>query len=253
MASVTGGPGEGEEVPAGFRRAVEGLRAARLRPEVELSPLPPPRRPAPYSFALAGAVGGQHAAPGATAHLLGAPVGGPAEEGAGGAGVEDAASGRFVLLYDPAEPEGWGGAFRVVTLTRAELEPEMGGDPMLAEVGWSWLTDALAAHRAPYGELGGTITRCFSHSFGELSVRGATTEIEIRASWSPLGEDLSAHLAAWGDLLAIAAGLPPAGEVPPEPPEGGGGPAVPGPVPSGRGATGVVRLPHGGGRRPGRR
>jgi hypothetical protein len=33
-------------------------------------------------------------------------------------------------------------------------------------------------------------------------------EIEVRASWSPLGS-ITDHTEAWGDLLCTAAGLPP--------------------------------------------
>ena len=49
-----------------------------------------------------------------------------------------------MLLHDPDGHEPWEGTFRVVTFVRAELEPEIGADPMLAEVGWSWLMEALA-------------------------------------------------------------------------------------------------------------
>jgi hypothetical protein len=37
-------------------------------------------------------------------------------------------------------------------------------------------------------------------------------EVEVRASWTPLltdGDGLSAHLAAWAELLCTTAGLPP--------------------------------------------
>jgi hypothetical protein len=36
----------------------------------------------------------------------------------------------------------------------------------------------------------------------------ASAEIEIRASWSPVGS-MTGHVEAWGDLLCTAAGLPP--------------------------------------------
>lgn len=38
-----------------------------------------------------------------------------------------------------------------------------------------------------------------------------TTDVELRASWTPLDEDLVPHLAAWCSLLASTAGLPPSG------------------------------------------
>ena len=53
------------------------------------------------------------------------------------------------------------------------------------------------------------MTRASSESFGALSEQRATAELEVRASWSPLEDDLSAHLAGWCDLLCYVAGLPP--------------------------------------------
>ena len=61
---------------------------------------------------------------------------------------DELASGRFVLLHDPSAPEPWGGEWRAVTFARAELEPELATDPMLGEVGWRWLIDALDDHAA---------------------------------------------------------------------------------------------------------
>ncbi|MCQ0002633.1 DUF3000 domain-containing protein [Streptomyces sudanensis] len=186
-------------MPPAFRVAVDALRAARVRPEIELAPVPPPRRLAPWAYALE-----------ATA----------AEDG------DALADGRLVLLYDPAGHEAWRGAFRLVTLVRAELEPEMAADPLLPEVCWSWLTGALGARGLPYAEASGTVTRAGSYHFGGLAQRPAVTQIEIRASWTPEAgrggvPDTGAHLAAWGDLLCQVAGLPPSGPGPRE--EGGAG------------------------------
>ncbi|MFI6844570.1 DUF3000 domain-containing protein [Kitasatospora sp. NBC_00085] len=199
MAAVGGHPAQGggtgggtnrEAAPSEFRAAVEALTGARLRPELELSPAPAPRRLAPHAFALTASV----------------EVDG-----------EELADGRLVLLYDPAGQEAWNGDFRVVTMTRAELEPEMAGDPMLSEVGWAWLLDALQAQGAGYVEPSGTVTRCASQYFGALADRASSTEIEIRASWTPADGRFERHLAAWGDLLCISAGLPPAAPAPQPP------------------------------------
>jgi len=192
MAAVGGqsaqGGGTGKEsAPIEFREAVEALSGARLRPELVISPAPAPRRLAPYTFALSASV-----------ELDG----------------EELADGTLVLLHDPSAPEAWHGDFRVVTMTRAELEPEMAGDPMLSEVGWAWLLDALQAHGAGYTEPSGTVTRCHSQYFGALAERGSSTEIEMRASWTPSDGRFERHLAAWGDLLCICAGLPPATPAP---------------------------------------
>ncbi|MFF4580755.1 DUF3000 domain-containing protein [Streptomyces sp. NPDC001389] len=188
-------------VPLPFRRAVDGLRKARLRPGIEIDPTKPPQRLAPYAYALEAVVVD---------------------------GEDDLADGRLILLHDPAGHDAWQGTFRLVTLVRAELEPEMAADPLLPEVCWSWLTGALEARGLAYGEPGGTVTRASSHYFGGLGDRRPATQIEIRASWTPregVGgvPDTSAHLAAWCELLCQIAGLPPA--VPAE------------------GAPGVVSLP----------
>ncbi|MFF9915246.1 DUF3000 domain-containing protein [Streptomyces sp. NPDC013457] len=184
-----GGTGDTEAnaVPPAFRRAVDALRAARLRPELEIDPTRPPQRLAPYAYALEAAVV---------------------------EGEDDLADGRLVLLHDPAGHDAWKGTFRLVTLVRAELEPEMAADPLLPEVCWSWLTGALEARGLAYGEASGTVTQAGSHYFGGLAERRPATQIEIRASWTPqdaLGgaPDTAAHLAAWSDLLCQIAGLPP--------------------------------------------
>ncbi|MGW1157960.1 DUF3000 domain-containing protein [Streptomyces sp. NPDC002519] len=177
-----------DTAPLPFRAAVDALRTARLRAEIEIEPTRPPQRLAPFAYALEAAVVQED---------------------------EDLADGRLVLLHDPAGHEAWQGSFRMVTLVRAELEPEMASDPLLPEVCWSWLTGALQSRGLSYGEASGTVTRASSHYFGGLANRPAVSQIEIRASWTPregLGgvPDTAAHLASWCDLLAQVAGLPPA-------------------------------------------
>jgi DUF3000 family protein len=181
---------DADQTPAAFRTAVGGLLSAQLRPCVALEPVRPPRRLAPYAYALQAAV---------------------TDDGDG----EDLADGRLVLLHDPDGHESWHGAFRLVTLVRAELEPEMAADPLLPEVCWSWLTGALQARGLSCGEPSGTVTHASSHHFGGLAQRPPASQIEIRASWTPGVDqggvpDTSAHLAAWCDLLCQVAGLPPA-------------------------------------------
>jgi len=122
---------------------------------------------------------------------------------------DELASGRFVLLYDPSAPEPWGGAWRAVTFARALFDPELANDPMLGGVGWSWLMDALGDRAATCVAEAGTVTRVVSESFAGLADRGATVEMEIRASWTPTGPSVGVHLQAWADLLCTIAGLPP--------------------------------------------
>ncbi len=176
-----------DDAPEPFQRALLALKAAAVRPEVVLSEAPSPGRIAPYSVAL-------------TADVVDRRADGE---------VEELATGRFVLLFDPSAPEPWDGTFRAVTFVRADLEPELGSDPLLGEVGWSWLLEALAQRGAAHVNEGGTVTRVVSESFAALADRPSGVEIEIRASWTPADDDLGAHLSAWTDLLCTVAGLPP--------------------------------------------
>jgi hypothetical protein len=79
---------------------------------------------------------------------------------------------------------------------------------MIGQIGWTWLQEALDASGAEYAAVGGTVTRVVSESFGALSERPASVELEVRASWSPQ-DDVARHVQAWGNLLCTVAGLPP--------------------------------------------
>ncbi|MBO9520788.1 MAG: DUF3000 domain-containing protein [Nocardioidaceae bacterium] len=171
-------------VPAEFTRAVQQLRSARFRPEVLAEEMPAPQRIAPFASALSADV---------------------TVEG------EDVGTGRIVVLHDPAGNDTWEGTFRCVAYARADIDPELVTDPLLAEVGWSWLTEALEAHGAEYLAPSGTVTCVTSESFGGMSAEPGTAQIEIRASWTPVA-DLTPHVEAWGELLCTAAGLPPVPE-----------------------------------------
>jgi len=178
MASESG-------LPETFTRAVDGLRAVQPREEILLEEVPAPQRLAPYAFALSAVVRRD---------------------------LEEMATGRLILLHDPAGHEAWdGGTLRLVTYVTAELEPELTADPLLPAVGWSWLVDALDGHGATHTAIGGTVTQTVSTRFGELAGPPAAGDVEIRASWTPLDVDLRGHLLAWCALLASTAGLPPPG------------------------------------------
>ncbi len=175
--------------------------------------VPAPKRLAPYATAIAAAV---------------------QRDGA------DVAWGRLVLLYDPDGQEGWDGEFRLVAYVRAEVEPEIAADPLLGEVGWSWLSEALDGHVPGYAQPSGTVTRVITEGFGAKRDELPLTGFELRASWSPTAPggpvsraarkragrtaraggpgqsdldvlDLPAHIAAWCDCLSAAAGLEPPG------------------------------------------
>jgi len=174
----------GSAAPEAFTRAVAGLRDAAVRPEIELTEIGAPTKLAPYAFALAAAV---------------------LRDG------DAVATGRPILLHDPAGHEAWEGTTRLVTYVTAEVEADLAGDPLLPAVAWTWLTDALDAHGAGHTAIGGAITQTTSTKFGALAGPPATADVEIRASWTPLTDDLSDHLEAWCAMLASTAGLPPPG------------------------------------------
>jgi hypothetical protein len=171
-------------LPDAFAHAVGGLRSITPREEIALEEVPAPQRLAPYAFALGGTV------------LRGS---------------EEVSTGRLILLHDPAGHPAWNGTLRLVTYVTAELEPELAADPLLPAVGWSWLVDALDTQDARYTAIGGTVTQTVSTRFGDLTGPPPATDIEVRASWTPLDDDLSTHLYAWCGLLASTAGLPPPG------------------------------------------
>jgi hypothetical protein len=170
--------------PQAFTRAVEALRSVEPRAEIELEEVPAPQRLAPFAFALSGTV---------------------LRDG------DEVATGRLILLHDPIGHEAWNGTLRLVTYVTAELEAELATDPLLPDVGWSWLVEALDAHEACYTAIGGTVTQTQSTRFGELAGPPPAADLEIRASWTPLSTELAVHLRAWCEVLASTAGLPPPG------------------------------------------
>jgi len=221
-ADGVGSPPEGSPAEATFAAAVAAFAAGRdAQSERDLlfEDVPAPKRLAPYATAMAATV---------------------QRDGA------DVAWGRLVLLYDPDGQEGWDGVFRLVAYIRAEVEPEIAADPLLGEVGWSWLSEALDTHVPGYAVPSGTVTRVITEGFGAKRDELPLTGFELRASWSPAGPagasgrqgpargngasgrqgpardsgvsgsdldalDLSAHIAAWCDCLSAAAGLEPQG------------------------------------------
>lgn len=176
---------DGARIPPDFEEALLSLRGRRQRSEVHLDEVPAPTRIAPYALALTAEVNPTTD----PETLLG--------------------NGRFVVLHDPDGQSAWNGTFRVIVMARARLEDELGADPLLGEVGWAWLTDALETAKAGYHSLSGTVTRVLSESFGGLALRGREVEIEVRASWTPNTNDLGPHLDAWTELAGSAAGLEP--------------------------------------------
>src|SRR5579859_4914495 len=191
---------EGSPAEATFAAAVAAFQQGRddqAHRNLAFEDIPAPKRLAPYATAIAAAV---------------------QRDGA------DVAWGRLVLLYDPDGQEGWDGVFRLVAYIRAEVEPEIAADPLLGEVGWSWLSEALDAQVPGYVVPSGTVTRVITEGFGSKSDELPLTGFELRASWSPAGPgnsaadgtdldvlDLPSYISAWCDCLSATAGLEPPG------------------------------------------
>jgi hypothetical protein len=182
-------PDSATHLPSEFAAALDALRAAQPRAELRVSEIPAPGSLAPFAVAL-------------SADVVPSRHDDDSELG----------TGRFVLLYDPAEPEAWGGRFRVVCFAQAPLETDIGLDPFLADVAWSWLVDALDARGARYIAASGTATKILSTGFGELARQGDGAQIEVRASWTPLDAAVGPHVEGWSELLCMLAGLPPRSE-----------------------------------------
>ncbi|HEY7432911.1 MAG TPA: DUF3000 domain-containing protein [Streptosporangiaceae bacterium] len=187
-----------QEAATAFSAAVADLKSGQeqvqtIRPELCFEEVPAPRTLAPFATAV-----------GVTVKVGGTEV----------------AAGRFVLLYDPAGQRGWAGPLRVIVYIRAEVEQEIAEDPMVGQVAWSWLTEALDARTHGYSQPSGTVTRVITEGFGAKGGEPPSLGFELRASWSPAADPaadgaepaqagLAGHLAAWCGALCAASGLPP--------------------------------------------
>ncbi|MGI0522329.1 DUF3000 domain-containing protein [Microbacterium maritypicum] len=170
-----------------FESAVAELRETEFRDDITVREIATPQGLAPFAIALAADVRPE------------------------GDGESVYGTGRFVLLHDPKEPGAWGGSWRIVLFAQAPLETEIGTDPLLADVTWSWLVDALDSRDAIYHSESGTSTKTLSKGFGGLAIEGDGAQIELRASWTPEGP-FRPHVEAWAELVGMLAGLPPGSE-----------------------------------------
>ncbi len=182
--------------PAEFHDAVEAMNAATVRPEIELGPIRPPQRLAPFSYAIGAEV--KH--PELASDLAVVP-----EQSDGDA------FGRLILLHDPDGSEAWDGTMRLVAYIQADLDSTEAVDPLLPEVAWSWLVDALEARSEHVTALGGTVTATTSVRYGDISGPPRAHQLELRASWTATTPDLGVHVQAFCEVLEHAAGLPPVG------------------------------------------
>jgi Protein of unknown function (DUF3000) len=184
------GAGPAAGAGAAFAAALTAVQAGRdavteVRDDLEFEDWPAPKRLAPHAVAVA-----------ATAYRDG----------------EEAGTARLMVLHDPAGQDGWTSSFRVVIQVHADVDEEMAADPLLGEVGWSWLTDALDLHAPGYCAPSGTVTRVITEGYGAKQDEPPATAFELRASWCPADEEIDDEICgailAWADVLAAAAGLP---------------------------------------------
>ncbi|WES65414.1 DUF3000 domain-containing protein [Microbacter sp. GSS18] len=175
------------QAPSSFADAAAQVRATDFRDDLTVHEIAAPTGLAPNALAFAGDV---------------RPESG--EESLYG-------TGRFVLLHDDSEPGAWNGPWRIVCFAQAPLEPDLGVDPLVADVTWSWLMDALESRSAGFHSASGTATKTLSKGFGALADEGEGAQLELRASWSPEGA-LGPHVQAWAELVCMLAGLPPGSE-----------------------------------------
>ena len=178
--------------PAQFQAAVAAMNTVEVRSEIELGPIRPPQRLAPFSYAL------------------GAEVRHP-ETAIVPERSEGDAFGRLILLHDPDGAEAWDGTMRLVAYIQADLDSSEAVDPLLPEVAWSWLVDALGARAGQATAVGGTVTATTSVRYGDISGPPRAHQLELRASWTATTPELGTHVQAFCEVLEHAAGLPPIG------------------------------------------
>jgi Protein of unknown function (DUF3000) len=178
--------------PAQFQAAVAAMNTVEVRPEIELGPIRPPQRLAPFSYAL------------------GAEVRHP-ETAIVPERSEGDAFGRLILLHDPDGAEAWDGTMRLVAYIQADLDSSEAVDPLLPEVAWSWLVDALDTRGGQATAVGGTVTATTSVRYGDISGPPRAHQLELRASWTATTPELGTHVQAFCEVLEHAAGLPPIG------------------------------------------
>lgn len=170
-----------------FLAFCEAARKITTRAEIYFEEVPAPQRLAPHAVAFSVDVSND-----------------PSLEDS------DIATGRFVMLYDPAGQEAWNGNFRTVTFVRSAIEADLQSDPLLTDVAWSWVSESLETASADFTSPSGTVTRVSSASYGQLSEKELSSELEIRASWTPINpKNLLNHLSAWLTLIETVSGLTP--------------------------------------------
>lgn len=193
--------------PQYFDAAMRSMSEANVRSGISIGEIRPPRNLAPLSYAIGLEV--------IREDLSDIPEFSTPTENQGGD-----AFGRLILLHDPHGDEHWGGSpddepqhkrMRLVAYIQADMDSSVASDPLLPEVAWDWLTEELSTPECSYTDLGGTVTSTASVRYGDIGGPPRAFQLEMRASWTATGIDLSAHVRAFAEVLSNVAGLPPEG------------------------------------------
>lgn len=171
------------EASVEFQAAIEEIRKADVRPELELTQIPAPSKMAHDALAFSVSI---------------------RQESINS--FTNGGTGRFVLLHDLEPHQQWGSNFRIVTFAKSAIEPSIAEFDDGSNSGWAWLLDALAQSAAPFINEAGTATKIFSKGFGALANEPNHAELEVRASWTPTGA-FAAQLQAWQNFVCMMAGF----------------------------------------------
>ena len=167
-----------------LRGIVSELQIDAIRTEIEVTQIPSPKGLADESLALS--VNVRHESEDA-----------------------DHAVSRLVFAYSSEIPEGWNSSYRIIGYAKSPIDLEMARDEYLANLPWEWLRESLVRHGAYFSNDAGTSTTVISTGHGALIGQPQHAELEIRASWSPEGENWQPHLVGWSEMVALISGLPP--------------------------------------------
>lgn len=183
------------EIPKYFHEAVRSMSEAQVRRGISVGDIRPPRNLAPLSHAIG---------------LEVLPAEEDPEDGTGTPAGD--AFGRLILLHDPQGDEQWKGKkMRMVAYIQADMDAAVASDPLLPDVAWDWLKEQLDSPECEYTDLGGTVTSTASVRYGDIGGPPRAFQLELRASWTANGSDLTGHVKAFAEVLANVAGLPPEG------------------------------------------
>lgn len=177
------------ESDVAFQEAADLLKKAVFRSELFVQEIAPPNQVASQSIAF-------------SADLI------HGNEQRDVTGDSPYSAGRLILLHNTDTQDEWGSPFRFVCFAQAPLELEIGTDPFIANVAWSWLIESLQARDAKFINESGTASKTISTGFGSLATETDVAQIEIRASWTPTDSHFDRHAEAWGELLCLLGGLP---------------------------------------------